>query len=219
MSDLRNVSIKECTDYLAHRHDLALRAKTWDQLFDPVLPGIFLAWAKRTDIPVPPELTEAVEKRGVQVADWKSLHGEAVEARKRDAEAAAKRSAEWKRLLDESLEQLGKQRADWLEVVADRNAKIATLEVNIEALRSEQPALKTEAGLGARERDSLLKLIIGMAVAGYVYHPKATRSDKPAEIAGDLARASHSTLILSANGYVKRRNFFRRSETASPPPL
>lgn len=173
----------------ARRRDLAMRALAWKQLYDPVLPGIFLAWAKRADIPVPSELSEAVQKRGVQVADWKSLHDEAVEAGKRDAKAAEKQIAELKRLFDESIAQLGKQGADWLEVVNAKNAKIAALEADIEALPSEQPALKPEQGVGARERDSLLKLIIGMAVAGYVYDPKATRSDKPAEIADDLARA------------------------------
>jgi hypothetical protein len=173
----------------ARRRDLAMRALAWKQLYDPVLPGIFLAWAKRIDIPVPPELTEAIQKRGVQVADWKSLHDEAVEAGQRDAEAAEKRIVEWKRLLDESIAQLGKQRADWLEVVSAKNAKVAALEADIEALRSQPPALKPEQRVGVRERDSLLKLIIGMAVAGYVYDPKVTRSDKPAEIADDLARA------------------------------
>ena len=171
------------------RRDLAMRALAWKQLYDPVLPGIFLAWAKRTDISVPRELTEAVQKRGVQVADWKSLHDDAVEAGKRDAETAEKQTAELKRLFDESIAQLEKQRADWLNVVNGKNAKIAALEADIEALRSEQPSFKPEQAVGARERDSLLKLIIGMAVAGYVYDPKATRSDKPAEIADDLARA------------------------------
>jgi len=46
----------------ARRRDLALRAKAWEQVYDPVLPGIFLAWAKRIDIDVPAELIEAVEK-------------------------------------------------------------------------------------------------------------------------------------------------------------
>jgi hypothetical protein len=50
--------------------------------------------------------------------------------------AAEKRIAEWKRLLDESIAQLGKQRADWLEVVSGKNAKITALEVDIKALRS-----------------------------------------------------------------------------------
>jgi hypothetical protein len=54
--------------------DLALRAKAWNQLYDPVLPGIFLAWAKRSDIEVPPELLEQVEKRGIVVADWKDAY-------------------------------------------------------------------------------------------------------------------------------------------------
>ena len=45
------------------RHDLAQRALAWQQLYDPVLPGIFLAWAKRTDIEVPTELEAAVSDR------------------------------------------------------------------------------------------------------------------------------------------------------------
>jgi hypothetical protein len=63
--------------HYARRRDLALRAKAWEQLFDPVLPGIFLAWAKRTDIDVPAELVEAVQKRGVQIADWKGMYEQA----------------------------------------------------------------------------------------------------------------------------------------------
>jgi len=172
----------------ARRRDLAVRALAWKQLYDPVLPGIFLAWAERTDIPVPPELTEAVQKRGVQVADWKSLHDQAVEAGKRDLEAAEKRTSEWKRLLEESIEQLGKQRADWIEVVNARNAAVAALQEKIEALQS-QPPSNPDHEIGTRERDSLLKLVIGMAVAAYVYDPKAARSDKVKEIADDLLAA------------------------------
>jgi hypothetical protein len=42
--------LTEISAFAGHYHrrrDLALRAMTWQQLFDPVLPGIFLAWAKR----------------------------------------------------------------------------------------------------------------------------------------------------------------------------
>ena len=45
----------------------------WNQLFDPVLPGLFLAWARRTDLSIPPELEAAAAAHGIQVADWKSL--------------------------------------------------------------------------------------------------------------------------------------------------
>jgi len=51
---------------------------------------------------------------------------------------------------------------------------------------AEQP--KPIEHLGTRERESLLKLVIGMAVAGYGHDPRARRSDKVAEIAADLER-------------------------------
>ncbi len=54
--------------------DLALRAKAWKQLYDPVLPSIFLAWARRMEIEVPGELIEQVEKHGIVIADWKDLY-------------------------------------------------------------------------------------------------------------------------------------------------
>ena len=40
--------------------------------------------------------------------------------------------------------------------------------------------------LSTRERDSLLKLVIGLAVKGYGFQPRAARSQVPSEIAGDL---------------------------------
>jgi hypothetical protein len=40
--------------------------------------------------------------------------------------------------------------------------------------------------IGTRERDTLLKLLIGMAVAGYKYSPNESRSHTPVEIASDL---------------------------------
>jgi hypothetical protein len=174
----------------ARRRDLTLRAVTWKQLYDPVLPGIFLAWAKRTDIAVPPELIEAVQKRGVQVADWKNLYDEAVEARKRDAEAAETQIANWMRLHNELSAQIKNERSEWLGITNEKDMQLATTEARIasmEQLRSTQP--NPEQEIGARARDSLLKLVIGMAVVAYVYDPKAARSDKPTEIADDLACA------------------------------
>jgi hypothetical protein len=42
--------------------------------------------------------------------------------------------------------------------------------------------------LGTKERESLLKMIIGMARGGYAYDPKLNRSAVPQEIANDLAK-------------------------------
>ncbi|HXI87153.1 MAG TPA: hypothetical protein VNH64_06815 [Parvularculaceae bacterium] len=43
-----------------------------------------------------------------------------------------------------------------------------------------------EKELGERERTTLLKMIIGMAIKGYTYDPKVERSAIPREIAEDI---------------------------------
>lgn len=43
-----------------------------------------------------------------------------------------------------------------------------------------------EKPLGERERNTLLRIIIGMAIGGYGYDPDAKRSDVPKSIADDL---------------------------------
>jgi hypothetical protein len=46
-----------------------------------------------------------------------------------------------------------------------------------------------ERGLLGKERESVLRLIIGMAIGGYGYDPKASRSKEVSIIASDLTRA------------------------------
>ncbi len=48
-------------------------------------------------------------------------------------------------------------------------------------------AVMAEKSLATTERNTLLKLVIGMAIKGYKYQPDATRGTVPAEIASDLA--------------------------------
>lgn len=62
---------------------LATRAVRMQQLTDGTLPGAFIAWAKRYDIPVAPELENLVAKYGQFIGDWKTLHDGA--AAQRDA--------------------------------------------------------------------------------------------------------------------------------------
>ncbi len=152
--------------------DLALRAAQWQQLFDPMLPGIFLAWAERADIAVPPELVAAVKARGVQVADWKTLYDQLL-ARHKELAKLNSATIEQQRLTIAELNELSSSLAN--EIAAVRAAAAADSPKGRE--------------IGTRERDSLLKLVIGMAVGGYRYDPAQKRSDKLPEIVSDLERA------------------------------
>lgn len=70
--------------------------------------------------------------------------------------------------------------------LAQSQERVGLLEA---ALKAEQIKLVPDRDLKTRERESLLKLVIGMALAGYKYDPKASRSPIVAEITDDLARA------------------------------
>ena len=61
---------------------------------------------------------------------------------------------------------------------------ISDLTFELEILRHDAATEKKE--IGTRERDTLLKLVIGMAVAGYKYDPTVSRSKVTSEIADDL---------------------------------
>jgi hypothetical protein len=66
--------VSQFARFYARRRELAVRALQWEQLYDPVLPGIFIIWAKRTQIEFPPELEAAVAANGHVIEDWKSLY-------------------------------------------------------------------------------------------------------------------------------------------------
>jgi hypothetical protein len=150
-------------DYL-RRTELAKRAVVWKQLWDPVLPSLFLGWARRLDISVPGDLVKAVEARGQWVGDWKDLH-----------------------------DKMKAVSADWQELAKVKSAKVDELTAELAQSRAERDEAMTKAEstpkpeLSTRERDTLLKLVIGMAIAGYSHDPEASRNDAPGEIAGDLA--------------------------------
>ena len=60
----------------ADRRDLVHRVGVMGQLAKQTAPSVVLAWAERMRFPIPAELVEAVKSLGIQIADWKTLHGE-----------------------------------------------------------------------------------------------------------------------------------------------
>jgi hypothetical protein len=174
----------------ARRLDLAKRAAHKQQLHLRVSPGSFLAWAKRNDIEYPAELGTQVVARGHQIADWKSRYDE-LHAQFNDLKVQHEAYVAGVQALHDG----------------NRN-KIDALAAERESLRVRVAQLERALGQGqvnekplvTRVRDSLLKLIIGMAVKGYGYDPKAKRSDKITDIAGDL-----DSLGLSLDGDTIRK--------------
>lgn len=57
--------------------------------------------------------------------------------------------------------------------------------------------------LGTRERDTLLKLVIGMAKGAYSYDPNQSKSDVPKEIVDDLARHGITVSPDTVRKYLK----------------
>jgi hypothetical protein len=146
--------------------DLANRSVGWQQLTKPVPPGTFIAWAKRYEVPVSPELEAEVAKYGHFIGDWKTLYDRVKqqldEARQREREAS--------------------------DLIAKLNGDMNTLAGQVQAAVLSRSAAKSTKGVDPREAESLRKLCIGMAVAGYGYDPQAARSDKISDIVGDLER-------------------------------
>ena len=92
--------------------------------------------------------------------------------------------------LEEAVRNHGHQVADWKTAYDEQVARTVAAEAALLELRQQTDALEqtpAEKGLSTRERESLLKLVIGMAVDGYGYDPAAARSPIPKEIADQLA--------------------------------
>lgn len=60
----------------------------------------------------------------------------------------------------------------WQETVGAKDKAQATLQTRIRELELRQASQPAEKPLGAKERDSLLKIVIGLALDSYKYDPK-----------------------------------------------
>jgi hypothetical protein len=184
------------------RRDLLLRAATMGQLAQQTAPFVVLAWADRMRIPMPEPLADAVRAIGFQIADWKTLHDRMASAvehlqaqlKGKDDEHAATVESH-ARYVEKMREGQDRLAALNESIVAHKDAMIehltqsnGALSKQIEDLQSGLPASPAEKSLASRERESLLKLVIGMAIKGYGFDPKAARSSIAREIADDLAR-------------------------------
>jgi len=83
---------------------------------------------------------------------------------------------------------LGPPAVDWKHHFEQSQSTVEALTARIEELERDKSRAKTER-LGTKERESLLKLVIGMAVGAYEFHPIRGRRSIAKVIAHDLASA------------------------------
>lgn len=91
--------------------------------------------------------------------------------------------------LQAAIQNHGVQVGDWKTICDQQSDLIGVLEGNIKLLNMRIAALENAPvtkSLGERERTSLLKLVIGMAIKGYGHDPVASRTGTAREIASDL---------------------------------
>lgn len=160
--------------------DLALRAVPWKKLFDPVMPSIFLSWAKETDISFPLALEKQLNARGALAINWKQEHD------KIKAELDA-HVVKHRKMLASATETLAQQTV-LMRQTNDDLFKLRELVQELELRAQEKRDVPETAKdqLPTRSRESLLKLVVGMAVGGYRYDPAATKNTAIKDISTDL---------------------------------
>lgn len=76
--------------------------------------------------------------------------------------------------------------------------------IRFEAISGDKPATQaTDKPLTTTERNTLLKLVIGMAMKGYSYDPAASKSTAVKEIADDLAKLGMPVTDDTVRKYLK----------------
>jgi hypothetical protein len=141
--------------------DFALRAKESGQLTDPVLPKDFLEWAIRYEINVPAQLVKKVEAHGGSIDDWKARF-----------ETLRAQCDEKLKAKDQQIDELIQE----LKALREQNEKL-------------ESRLVSDLPLREKERNSLLRMVLGMAVDKYGYIPGADKNRTTGSNAGSIPAA------------------------------
>lgn len=159
---------------------LISRAIEAGQLLAKNTPAFFLAWALRTGFHMHPRAIEAVEARGEQIADWKTEFDTL--ARFLDTLVMKHGRTEVE------LRTQAEQAQNELETL--RDAAFAILEENTE-LHAKLAELSSDRAnqkpIPPRERESMLRMILAMAMRKYRFDPTKLKNSATTSIAGSVA--------------------------------
>ncbi len=166
------------------RRDIANRAQSAQQLFDPVMPSIFLPWAKRKFDPLPAELLDAALDDGITLTGWKDLYEDLA---KKSKECLANQAEQNQKHVEEISSMYKSHVADALE-------RLTSAQLELEALKlASQEAINfSEKPLLTRERENLQLMALFGAIRGYGYNPESNRNTATAAISHDFSVLNQS---------------------------
>ena len=165
-------------------------AQNWikaGQLEEEATPGEYLAWLARARLSCAPELVDAVQSIGHQIADWKTiceeLQAEVDDLQSRNSDLAES-NLNWAQTFNDyrmSTEAVVANLRDQLE-----QAKLA-LALNEDSETLAQVSENEETGLDPRERTSLHKIVFSIAAAKYRFDPNEEQWPAVSKIESDIA--------------------------------
>jgi archaellum component FlaC len=171
------------------------RAIEVGKLGDKIIPAPYVIWATNSNISVPSELIRAVNARS-EIPDWKAKYEAAsheCDALKRELETASNEYDSLKRELETASNECDALKRE-LETASNEcdalKRELETASNECDALKRGLEELRSthekKQDLSTRERSTVKRLIIGMAIRGYKYNPNADRNLATKEIADDL---------------------------------
>jgi hypothetical protein len=105
--------------------------------------------------------------------------------------------------LVEAFSEFGHPKTDWKSLAEKSLLENKALIDRVSSLETALANFAVSGSANTKERESLQKLVIGMAVKGYRYDPKVGRSGTPKEIADDLAALGISLSDDTVRKYLK----------------
>jgi len=200
----------------ANRLDLVERAVIWRELPELFSPLDFLTWAHRYKLAVPSEFIENVFARGEPIKYWhdhclelthllEQVQAELEHTRSERDEAEMNCDELIQRSFDEWLE----AQEEIERIQHELNVKNSELQTGLSNLGAGDHLVlqdidpeNEQKPLQPKQRATMLRLIIGMAIDGYAYEPRAVRSSVPREIAEGIARFGLSITGETVRSYL-----------------
>jgi hypothetical protein len=215
-----------------YRDDIPLAKELWDRrrlvhrykeigrLSDTVFPNDFIEWAHHTETDLPSALKDAVAARWQQAVDWRQL---CYDQKAYYDELVGK----WKSACDA----IDGERQELAAKVSSLLTAIEVRDHSVSQLRECQHLLEGAYGeargkaevdpdrpLHTKERDSLLKIAIGLAVRGYGYDPAENRSPAVNQMIDDMADAGISLSVDTLRKFLRAGSEFLPSERGEERP-